>query len=250
MSESSAGYAVAVEDHEQVRLLVLDRPHKLNAFTAEGYRALAAQLAVAAEDPIVSVCVLTGRGRAFSAGVDLNEASRPGGGDELGAEFDPLLERLARFPKPLVAAVNGPAVGFGATLLLHCDLVVVDETATIRLPFVDLGTCAEAASSWLLPLRVGPQQASWMMLSGAPMHADAAVAAGFAFARSAAGRALDQALALARQIASHPVEVLVANKQLLREGYAERITTVWQREKAVAGVLAEQLGPIAWPGRP
>ena len=249
MSGPISGYAVAVEDHEQVRVLVLDRPQKLNAFTAQGYRALAAQLARVAEDPLVSVCVLTGRGRAFSAGVDLDEVSRPGGGDELGAEFDVLLELLARFPKPLVAAVSGPAVGFGATVLLHCDLVVVDETATIRLPFVDLGTCAEAASSWLLPLRVGPQHASWMLLSGAPMNADEAVATGFALARVPAGRALEKALALARQLASHPVDVLVANKRLLREGSAERIAAVWQREKTAMAELAEKMGPLAWPDR-
>src|SRR6202521_1151257 len=122
MSESTSGYAVAVEDRDNIRVLVLDRPQKLNAFTAEGYRALKAQLDAAAADPHVAVCVLTGRGRAFSAGVDLTEMSRPGGSAELGTDFDPLLQCLARFPKPLVAAVNGLAVGFGATLLLHCDL--------------------------------------------------------------------------------------------------------------------------------
>ena len=249
MSGSTSGYTVAVEDHEQVRALVLDRPQKLNAFTAEGYRALAAQLALTAEDPLVSVCVLTGRGRAFSAGVDLDEVSRPGGGDELGAEFDVLLEGLARFPKPLVAGVNGPVVGFGATVLLHCDLVVVEETATIRLPFVDLGTCAEAASSWLLPLRVGPQHASWLMLSGAVMNADEAVATGFALARVPAGRALEKALAIAQQLASHPLEALVANKRLLREGYTERIAAAWQREKVAMADMAETIGPIAWPDR-
>ena len=249
MSGSTSGYTIAVEDHEQVRVLVLDRPQKLNAFTAEGYRALAAQLALTAEDRLVSVCVLTGRGRAFSAGVDLDEVSRPGGGAELGAEFDVLLEGLARFPKPLVAAVNGPAVGFGATVLLHCDLVVVDERAIVRLPFVDLSTCAEAASSWLLPRRVGPQQASWLMLSGAALNADEAVATGFALARVPAGQALEEALEVARRLASHPLEVLVANKRLLREGDAERIAAVWRREKAAMADLAEKMGPIGWPDR-
>ena len=123
--------------------------------------------------------------------------SRPGGSTELGVDFDPLLDCLARFPKPLVAAVNGLAVGFGATLLLHCDLVVVDEAAQIRMPFVALGTCAEAGSSWLLPRRVGLQQASWMVLSGSPFSADDAVAAGFALARAPAGQALDEALTIA-----------------------------------------------------
>jgi enoyl-CoA hydratase/carnithine racemase len=246
VSESTSGYAVAVEDRDNIRVLVLDRPQKLNAFTAEGYRALKARLDAAAADPDVAVCVLTGRGRAFSAGVDLTEMSRPGGSAELGTDFDPLLQCLARFPKPLVAAVNGLAVGFGATLLLHCDLVVVDETAEIRMPFVSLGTCAEAGSSWLLPLRVGPQQASWIVLSGTALSADDAVACGLALARAPTGGAVDEALARAGRLAVHSVAALVANKGLLRHGFAERIVEVWEREKEAMAAMARELGPIGW----
>ena len=252
MSKSAPGYAVSVEDHDNVRVLVLDRPTKLNAFTAEGYRMLKARLDTAAADPHVAVCVLTGRGRAFSAGVDLDEMSRPGGSAALGVDFDPLLDCLARFPKPLVAGVNGLAVGFGATLLLHCDLVVVDDEAQIRMPFVVLGTCAEAGSSWLLPRRVGLQQASWMMLSGAPLTAADAVATGFALARAEAGQAVALALTVAGALAAHNVDALVANKALLR-GNRPRITEVWQREKAAMAVMAQKLGPIGWSapgGRP
>jgi enoyl-CoA hydratase/carnithine racemase len=246
VSESSPEYAVAVEDHDTVRVLVLDRPAKLNAFTAQGYRALSAELEAAAADGGVAVCVVTGRGRAFSAGVDLNEMSRPGGSTELGADFDPLLEGLTRFPKPLVAAVNGLAVGFGATLLLHCDLVVVDERAEIRMPFVSLGTCAEAGSSWLLPRRVGPQQAAWMMLSGAPLSAEQAVATGFALARAPAGQALAHALTVAGALGRHSAHALVANKALLRRGEAERVAEAWGVEKAAMAAMAEKLGPIGW----
>ena len=249
MSESTSGYAVSVEDRNNVRVLVLDRPHKLNAFTAEGYRVLKARLDEAAAEPSVSVCVVTGSGRAFSAGVDLTEMARPEGKAELGIHFDPLLECLARFPKPLVAAVNGLAVGFGATLLLHCDLVVVDDTAQIRMPFVALGTCAEAGSSWLLPWRVGPQQASWMVLSGASLDAHDAVAAGLALARAPAGRALDEAVALAERIGVHDVEALVANKRLLRRGFPELIIKAWHHEKQAMLAIAEELGPIGWSDR-
>jgi enoyl-CoA hydratase/carnithine racemase len=237
---------VSFEDHDNVRVLFLERPSKLNAFTAEGYRALKAQLDSAAADPAVAVCVITGRGRAFSAGVDLNEMSRPGGSAELGADFDPLLECLARFPKPLVAAVNGLAVGFGATLLLHCDLVVVDDKAEIRMPFIALGTCAEAGSSWLLPRRVGMQQASWIVLSGSPLTAEDAVATGFALARAPEDQVLAQALTIAGRMAVHSVDALVANKRLLREGWAEQIAEVWQREKAAMAEMAAKLGPIGW----
>jgi enoyl-CoA hydratase/carnithine racemase len=237
---------VSVEDHDNVRVLILDRPSKLNAFTAEGYRALKSRLDSAATDPLVAVCVVTGRGRAFSAGVDLNEMSRPGGSAELGADFDPLLECLANFPKPLVAAVNGLAVGFGATILLHCDLVVVDDKAEIRMPFVALGTCAEAGSSWLLPLRVGLQQASWLVLSGSPLNAEDAVATGFALARAREGQVLTEALTIAGRLAVHSVDALVANKGLLRQGHAERVAEVWRQEKAAMAEMAAKLGPIGW----
>jgi len=239
-------YDVAAADHGHVRLLTLNRPGKLNAFTPEGYRALRARLEECAVDAGVSVCVLTGAGRAFSSGVDLSVMGRPDGSTELGAEFDPLLERLATFPKPLVAAVNGVAVGFGATLLLHCDIVVVDEAAEVRMPFVRLGTCAEAASSWLLPQRVGMQQASWMVLSGTGLDARAAVANGFALAVAPAGAVVRAALERAQAMAEHPVAALVANKRLLREGWAEAIDAVWAREKEAMKSVAAELGPIGW----
>jgi enoyl-CoA hydratase/carnithine racemase len=243
---SSPEFSVAVEDHDGVRLLILDRPGKLNAFTAQGYRALTERLDAAADDPGVAVCVLTGRGRAFSAGVDLTEMGRPGGSAELGAHFDPLLRRLATFPKPLVAAVNGLAVGFGATVLLHCDLVVIDERAEVRMPFITLGTCAEAASSWLLPLRVGAQQASWIVLSGSALSAHEAVDSGFALRTATAGAVVDDALALAQRMATNGPAALMANKGLLRHGWAEKIDEVWQREKEAMLQMAEQLGPIGW----
>jgi enoyl-CoA hydratase/carnithine racemase len=239
-------YSVLAEDHDRVRVLTLSRPDKLNAFTAVGYQVLRAGLESAAADPGVSACVLTGSGRAFSAGVDLSEMSRPGGSTDLGTHFDPLLACLAGFPKPLIAAVNGLAVGFGATLLLHCDLVVVDEAAQIRMPFIALGTCAEAASSWLLPQRVGRQQASWMVLSGAGLTADQAVANGFAFARAEAGHAVEDAVALGQQLAAHRVEALIANKRLLRHGWVEAIDEVWVREKAAMAAIAAELGAIGW----
>jgi enoyl-CoA hydratase/carnithine racemase len=246
MAEPTTTYAVSVEDHDRVRVLTLDRPAKLNAFTAEGYRVLKGALDEAAGDDDVAVCVVTGRGRAFSAGVDLTEMGRPGGSAELGADFDPLLARLADFPKPLIAAVNGLAVGFGATLLLHCDLVVVDATAQIRMPFVALGTCAEAASSWLLPQRIGMQRASWMVLSGTALGADEAVETGFALARSRAGSAVEDALTLAAELAAHQVPALVANKALLRHGHAEHVVEVWAREKVAMAEIAQQLGQFGW----
>jgi enoyl-CoA hydratase/carnithine racemase len=246
MADDDFQFAVRAEDEGRVRTLRLDRPHKLNAFTAHGYDALAAQLAAAADDPDVAVCVITGTGRAFSAGVDLHAVSSPEGSAELGVHFNVMIRRLATFPKPLIGAANGLAVGLGATLLLHCDLVVIDENALVRMPFVALGTCAEAASSWLLPKRVGPQQAMWMVLSGRSFTADEVVANGFALAKAPAGEAHAHALGLARQLAEHEIAALVANKALLREGWARQIVDVWDRETEAMKAIALELGPIGW----
>ena len=246
MGEEEFGFVIHAEDEGRVRTLRLDRPEKLNAFTARGYAALTERLDQAADDPAVSVCVITGTGRAFSAGVDLNAVASPEGSAELGVHFNRLLRRLATFPKPLIGAVNGLAVGLGATLLLHCDLVVVDEAAVVRMPFVALGTCAEASSSWLLPKRVGPQQAMWMVLSGRAFSADEVVANGFALRKAPAGQAHAEAMELARQLAVHQVTALVSNKALLREGWAQQITAVWDREQNAMKAIALELGPIGW----
>jgi enoyl-CoA hydratase/carnithine racemase len=244
MTSEDTTYDVAVTDDGKVRVLTLNRPQKLNAFTPDGYRVLRGRLDDAASDPAVSVCVLTGAGRAFSSGVDLSYVSRPNGASELGAEFDPLLERLATFPKPFLVAVNGLAVGFGATILLHCDVVVIDEGAEVRMPFARLGTTAEASSSWLLPQRVGAQLASWLVLSGAGLDAASAVSSGFALCTAPAGEALAATLERAQTIAAYRLPALVANKALLRHGWAERIAEVWGREKTAARALAEEIGPI------
>lgn len=246
MSQASPEYAVTVADHGAVRVLVLDRPAKLNAFTAAGYRVLTERLGDAEADPDVAVCVLAGRGRAFCAGVDMTEMGRPGGRTELGTAFDPLLERLATFSKPLVAAVHGAAVGFGATILLHCDIVVVEQGAHIKMPFVALGTCAEAGSSWLLPHRVGSQQAAWLVLSGTGIGAQEAVDMGLALRSVVPGRALAEALALAGPIAAHRVAALVANKQLLRHGWGATVIDTWEREKVAMMAMARQLGSFGW----
>jgi enoyl-CoA hydratase/carnithine racemase len=244
VNQPASSYRIRSQTRDKVRILTLDRPDKLNAFTAAGYQLLTGELERAATAPEVSACVLTGNGRAFSSGVDLTEMTRPGGPEELRSSFDPLVAGLAAFPKPLFAAVNGLAIGFGATMLLHCDVVVVDELAQIRMPFVTLGTCAEAGSSWLLPQRVGMQRAMWMMMSASPLDAAAAVASGFALATAPTGQVLEDTLALAREVAAHQVAALIANKRLLRQGWAGEIDAAWQRERAAMQAIAEELGPI------
>ena len=212
----------------RVRLVTLDRPERLNAFTAESYRRLTDALRNTAD---VGAIVLTGAGRAFSAGADLDEVRRPGGGAELGDAFDPMLEALTACEVPLIGAVNGVAVGLGMTLLLHCDLVLVDEGARMRAPFTAMGTAPEAASTLLLPERAGPQEAAWLLLSSEWIDADEAVRIGLAWRRCAAGTVVDRAVEAAAAIAAHPGAAVRATVRLLRAGRAEAVAATWRRER-------------------
>lgn len=141
-----------------VAWLTFDRPQRLNAFTANGYQELRVALQRLASDDTARAVVLTGRGRAFSAGADrslLDPATPESERKHAGDQFFQLLDVLSSFDKPLLAAVNGVAVGFGCTLLLYCDLVLIAETARLRLPFTALGMVPEAGSSalWLRECR-------------------------------------------------------------------------------------------------
>ncbi|MFM8972524.1 MAG: enoyl-CoA hydratase/isomerase family protein, partial [Actinomycetota bacterium] len=139
---------IEVIDRDRVRLVTFDRPEALNAFDDAMYHATARALTEAAADDGIACVVLTGRGRAFSAGQDLGEMSRidptvvdPGATP--GSGFPHFLDTLADFPKPVIAAVNGLGVGVGLTMLLHVDLALISETARLRAPFVPLGVVPE-----------------------------------------------------------------------------------------------------------
>ena len=231
MSGPDARGVLRREDREGVRLLTLDRPHALNAFDDDLYDALRDALLDAAERPDVAVVVLTGAGRAFSAGQDLGEMAAPRRhADAAPHGFEPFMDALDSFPKPLVAAVNGTGVGIGLTLLLHCDLVLMAEGARLRAPFVSLGVTAEAGSSALLPARLGWQAASHLLYTAAWLDAEAAVACGLAWRCVPAERLLEEALAVARAIAAMPVESLVATKRLLLAGRLDAVRAARVRE--------------------
>jgi enoyl-CoA hydratase/carnithine racemase len=139
--------------------LKLDRPERLNAFTGADYRDLAIAVNEAAADPATRALVLTGKGRTFSAGADrslVDGTASPESRSDAGIQFHAMLDAFDHCDKPIFAAVNGPAVGIGCTILLHCDLVLLAESARLRFPFTALGIVPEAGSSVLLPAR-----ASW-----------------------------------------------------------------------------------------
>ncbi len=216
-----------VDDADRVRLLRLDRPDALNAFDEEHYDALADALDDAAASPDVAVVVLTGTGRAFCAGTDLGEMARrndPSSGFVPGRHgFAGMMDRLSTFEKPFVVAVNGLGVGIGATVIGHADLVFMSTEARLQCPFTSLGVVPEAASSFLFPRILNRQDATWVLLSGEWVDAEACRDMGLAWRLCEPDDLLDVAMDHARRLATRPVSSLVASKRLLLAPIAEAI---------------------------
>ncbi len=228
-----------VEDRGRVRLLTLDRADFLNAFNDALYDAVRGALLGAAGDDAVGCVVVTGRGRAFTAGQDLGELAQPRRhADGARHGFIPFIETVESFPKPLVAAVNGLAVGIGLTLLPHCDLVFIAEGARLRAPFVQLGVTVEAGNSVLLPERVGWQAAAHALYTAAWIDARRAVEMGLAWKVCTPASLLDEALGEAGKIAAMPVASLVATKRLLLDARLAAVRAARAREGPVfAGLV-------------
>jgi enoyl-CoA hydratase/carnithine racemase len=223
---------VITETKGAVKLLRLARPEKKNALTAEMYDALTAGLREAAADSAVRAVLLIGAPGVFTAGNDLSDfLQHPPTGDE--SPVFRFLNVVTNFEKPLVAAVDGPAVGIGTTLLLHCDLVVAATGARFQLPFVKLGLVPEAASSYLLPRLAGMQRASEWLLLGEPFSAADAHAAGLVNRVIAAEALESTALAFAEALAARPPEAVRLSKQLIRAPRAAEVAKVMEQEGAL-----------------
>lgn len=217
-----------------MRLLVLDRPDALNSFNDALYDAVRDALHDASANDDVACVVLTGSGRAFTAGQDLGElADRPRHGDGERHGFNPFIEAVESFPKPLLAAVNGLGVGIGLTVLPHCDIVLIAEGARLRAPFVRLGVTVEAGNSFLLPQRIGWQEAARLLFTADWLDASRAVEVGLAWKLCSPETLLDETLAVARQIAAMPTTSLVATKRLLLEGRLAQVRAARDREGPV-----------------
>jgi len=204
----------------------LNRPEKKNAFTREMYAALAAAVVSADQDPMVRVLLVQGEGDSFTAGNDLSEfAAASADPSTAGVAADPLVKALAEATTPIVAAVHGQAVGIGLTMLLHCDLVYVAEDARISTPFAKLGICPGAASSMLLPARIGHARAFALFTLGDPIDGRTAAEWGLANAALPEAEVKPRARAAAEALASRPPGAVAATKRLLRDtaAYARQI---------------------------
>jgi enoyl-CoA hydratase/carnithine racemase len=231
-----------VDDQNRVRMLTLNRPDVLNAFNEALYEATAEALRMAAEDPDIAVVLLTGAGRAFSAGNDLREMQARITDPEManqGSHFTTMIEALTRFPKPLICAVNGVGVGIGTTILGYADLVFMSATARLKCPFTSLGVAPEAASSYLLPQLIGRQNAAWLLLSSEWVGAHEALAMGMVWKVCEPEDLLAEARRHAEILASRPIPSLIAVKQSIVEPTRPDIAAATERENAH---FAELLG--------
>jgi len=208
-----------------------NRPGKKNAFTIPMYQGIVAALRQAEADASIRVILLSGEGSAFSAGNDLQDfVNNPpdlGAGPEPGPVMQ-FMRTLSEARKVVVAAVQGPVVGVGATLLLHCDLVLAADDARLSLPFINLGLVPEFGSTQLLPQRVGHLKAAELALLGEPFDAATALRLGLVNQIVPAAELHQAARALAAKLAAKAPEALLLTKQLLKSGgdsLAQRIDT-------------------------
>ncbi len=224
-----------IDDDNRVRTLTLNRPDALNAFNEALYEATAAALREAADDPGVAVVLLTGAGRAFSAGNDLKEMQAritdPAMANQ-GSQFTEMIDALTRFPKPLVCAVNGVGVGIGTTILGYADLVFMSSTARLKCPFTSLGVAPEAASSYLLPRLIGRQNAAWLLMSSEWVSAQEALAMGMVWKVCEPEQLLVEARRHADILAARSIPSLIAVKQSIVEPTLPDIAAATERENA------------------
>ncbi|MGZ6778966.1 MAG: enoyl-CoA hydratase/isomerase family protein, partial [Mycobacterium sp.] len=224
-----------ISDTNRVRTLTLDRPDVLNAFNEALYEATATAIGQAATDPDIAVVLLTGNGRAFSAGNDLNEMQAritDPSMAEVGSHFTAMIDALTDFPKPLICAVNGLGVGIGVTVLGYADLVFMSSEARLKCPFTSLGVAPEAASSYLLPQLVGRQNAAWLLMSSEWVDADEALRMGLAWKVCAPDELLSEARQHAEILAARPIPSLMAVKQTIAAPARPGIKSATERENA------------------
>ncbi|CAG9262650.1 enoyl-CoA hydratase [Paraburkholderia unamae] len=215
-----------------VLIATLSRPDKKNAITNEMYGALADAVARANEDDEIRVLLIQAEGDTFTAGNDIAEfAAQATGNGPDERHVLRFLRALATATVPVVAAVQGKAVGVGTTMLLHCDYVLLAEDALLITPFVNLALVPEAASSYLLPLRIGHARAFEMFALGDPVPADAAVTWGMANRITGVAELHTEARRIAGKLAARPNGSLTAMKRLMRD--AERLVTQMDDESAV-----------------
>lgn len=226
-----------VKNEGAVRVVEMNRPDALNAFNSQMFDDVCDAFLEAGDDDSVKVILLTGAGRAFTAGADLKEMGRRTGNPRHG--LPGMLEAIIDFPKPFMLAVNGVGAGIGATICGLADFVYMSEDARLRCPFSALGLTAEAASTYTLPRLMGHQRAAWFLLSSEWMTAGDCLDAGLAMEVFAADELMPRAMAQAQILAALPVASLKKTKALMMAPIRQDLKEAYVRENQG---LAELLG--------
>lgn len=246
---------IKIEHKDRILTLTFARADKKNALTNDMYKVLADTLVAAETDNATRAIVLRGEGDMFTAGNDVGEFAMVATGAFKGERHvSRFVEAIALSTRPLIAAVQGRAVGIGTTMLLHCDFVVLSEDAKLSTPFVSLALVPEAASTLLMPLRIGYSRAYEMFALGETVDAKAALQLGIANRVVPRDRLHQEAASVAERLAKLPAGSLSATKRLMRDAamlsaqigaetksFAERLTTAEAREAFTA--FAEKRAP-------
>ncbi|MDB5656657.1 MAG: Enoyl-CoA hydratase [Tardiphaga sp.] len=208
-----------VTDEDATRVITLRRPEKKNAITPDMYRLMSEAIDTAQNNPEIRCLIITGGSGVFTAGNDLEDfvATATAEAGPFGASpAIKFLYSLAQNAKPIIAAVDGIAVGIGTTLLFHCDYVLASSTATFSTPFIHLGLVPEGASSLLMPRTMGHQRAFAMLVMGRRASAEEAREAGFVNVVVAPGQTEVEARKVAREITALPAEAVAISRKLLK----------------------------------
>jgi enoyl-CoA hydratase/carnithine racemase len=218
---------ISTKSGDGVLTLSFNRAAKMNAITRDMYGALANGLNEAAGDFSVRAVIITSEGDHFTAGNDIKDfmENPPTSDDTEVAKF---LGSLLNFPKPLLAAVKGNAVGVGTTMLLHCDIVLASPSANFSMPFTSLGLVPEAGSSYLFPLLVGYQRAARIFMTGESFGATEAKEMGLV--STIAGDVLAETIKIANQIAQQPPQAIINTKALLKASKHDAVEAVMKAE--------------------
>ncbi|HBY86903.1 MAG TPA: crotonase [Colwellia sp.] len=218
---------VLTAEQQGVLIITLNRPTKKNAINAAMYKLLCEQLTYANESAHIHCLLIQGDENCFTAGNDFAES---GNEEELSAFV--FIEQLATFSKPIVAAVAGPAVGIGTTLLLQCDMIIAANNSKFILPFTHLGICLEAGASLLLPLKVGHNRAFELAVLGAPFTAEQAYQYGIVNQVCQPQEVLEKALSVAQSIARLPEDSVQTSRKLMRQSTDQLMLEVINNEKS------------------
>jgi enoyl-CoA hydratase/carnithine racemase len=230
---------ILVHTEGGVRTLSFNRVERKNSLTASMYTTMAEALESAVSDAEVHVFMFQGHETVFTAGNDINDFLHhpPTGSDAPVFRF---MRALAGFPKPVIAAVNGPAVGIGTTMLLHCDLVYGGDNAAFSMPFVNLGLCPEFAASVLVPQMLGYHRAAESLLLGEPFMAEAALEVGLLNRVLPPTETNGYAQTQARKLAAKPLSSLIESKRLMKKPAAALVAAQMEEEGVSFGRMLRE----------